>query len=132
VARFREIHIRDPAEQAPFRVLYAPKDSAIRPLVARLLIAQRVPLFGNRIKTASPVFARAVILADPDTVWVISKGVVADDITKGRLKALEIDVASTQGAIGIMSRAEEVPSVATRTFTKLLNRLCKDGPFGNG
>lgn len=128
----RAIHIRDPAELAAFRVLYPPKDSAIRPLVARLLIAQGVPLFGNRIETASPAFARAVILADPDTVWIISKGVVADDISKGRLKALEIDLASTQGAVGIMSRAEEVPSVATRTFGKLLNRLCKDWPSGNG
>lgn len=126
------IHIRDPAELAAFRVLYPPKDSAIRPLVARLLIAQGVPLFGNRIETASPAFARAVILADPDTVWIISKGVVADDISNGRLKALEIDLASTQGAVGIMSRAEEVPSVATRTFGKLLNRLCKDWPSGNG
>lgn len=128
----RAIHIRDPAELAAFRVLYPPKDSAIRPLVARLLIAQGVPLFGNRIETASPAFARAVILADPDTVWIISKGVVADDIAQGRLKALEIDLASTQGAVGIMSRAEEVPSVAARTFGKLLNRLCKDWPSGNG
>lgn len=128
----RAIDIRNPAELAAFRVLYPPKDSAIRPLVARLLIAQGVPLFGNRIETASPAFARAVILADPDTVWIISKGVVADDIAQGRLKALEIDLASTQGAVGIMSRAEEVPSVATRTFAKLLNRLCKDGPSGNG
>jgi LysR family transcriptional regulator, pca operon transcriptional activator len=128
----RAVDIRDPAELAAFRVLYPPKDSAIRPLVARLLIAQGVPLFGNRIETASPAFALAVVLADPDTVWIISKGVVADDIAKGRLKSLEIDLASTQGAVGIMSRAEEVPSVATRTFAKLLSSLCKDGPLGNG
>ena len=107
-----------------FRVLYPPKDSAIRPLVARLLIAQGVPLFRNRIETASPDFGRAVTVAEPNTVWIISKGVVADDIAKGRLVRLKIEMASSQGAVGIMSRAEEVPSVATRTFARLLNDMC--------
>ena len=120
----RAVSIRDPAELAAFRVLYPPKDSAIRPLVARLLIAKGVPLFRERIETASPAFGRAVTLADPRTVWIISQGVVADDLAAGRLIALKIDLASTQGAVGIMSRAEEVPSVATRTFAKLLSDRC--------
>lgn len=107
-----------------FRVLYPPKESAIRPLVARLLISQGVPLFCNRIETASPAFGRAVTTADANTVWIISRGVVADDITKGRLVPLKINMAPTRGAVGIMSRAEEVPSVATRVFSKLLNELC--------
>lgn len=116
--------IRDPAELARFRVLYPPGDSAIRPLVARQLIAQGVPLFANRIETASPAFGRAVTLVDPGSVWIISHGVVAEDIAAGRLVALEIDLPSTQGAVGIMSRAEEVPSVATRSFARLLSTLC--------
>ena len=115
--------VTDPAALAGFRVLYPPKDSAIRPLVARMLIAQGVPLFQNRIETASPVFGRAVTLADPSTVWIISEGVVAEDIAQGRLKVLDIDMGATEGAVGIMSRSEEVPSVATRTFTTLLHGL---------
>ncbi|MEP2204735.1 MAG: pca operon transcription factor PcaQ, partial [Tateyamaria sp.] len=115
--------VTDPAQLTDFRVLYPPKDSAIRPLVARLLIARGVPLFNNRIETASPTFGRTVTLADPGTVWVISQGVVADDIATGRLCALDIDMTATQGAVGIMSRAEEIPSVATRTFVKLLSNL---------
>lgn len=118
------VTLRSAADLDRFRVLYPPKDSAIRPLVARLLIAQGVPLFRNRIETASPDFGRAVTVADPNTVWIISKGVVADDIAKGRLVRLKIDMESTQGAVGIMSRAEEVPSVATRIFAKLLNDMC--------
>jgi len=119
------VAITDPAELAAFRVLYPPKDSAIRPLVARMLITRGVPLFQNRIETASPIFGRAVTMADPNTVWIISKGVVAEDIAKGRLQALDIDMGSTEGAVGIISRAEEVPSVATKTFTSLLNEVCK-------
>jgi len=118
------VALRNAADLDRFRVLYPPKDSAIRPLVARLLIAQGVPLFRNRIETASPDFGRAVTFADPNTVWIISKGVVVDDIANERLVTLQIDMASTQGAVGIMSRAEEVPSVATRTFARLLNDMC--------
>lgn len=117
-------NIRNPADLARFRVLYPPRDSAIRPLVARQLIAQGVPLFANRIETASPAFGRAVTLGDPETVWIISRGVVAEDIAAGHLVVLEIDLPSTQGAVGIMSRAEEVPSVATRSFARLLSTLC--------
>ena len=109
--------IVDFAELEGFRVLYPPKDSAIRPLIARLLISQGVPLFENRIETASPAFGRAVTMADPNTVWIISKGVVAQDIANWRLVRLQIDMAPTLGAVGIMSRAEEVPSVATRSFS---------------
>ncbi|MCJ7873237.1 pca operon transcription factor PcaQ [Phaeobacter sp. J2-8] len=107
-----------------FRVLYPPADSAIRPLVARLLIARGVPLFSDRIETTSPAFGRGIALADPDTVWIISKGVVADDIAQGRLVPLNLDLTATRGAVGIMSRAEEVPSVATRMFARLLSALC--------
>ena len=62
-------------------------------------------------------------MADPDTVWIISKGVVAGDIAKGRLTPLRIDMTPTCGAVGIMSRAEEVPSVGNRMFSKLLSEL---------
>ncbi len=55
-----------------FRVLYPPADAAIRPLVARMLIARGVPLFGNRIETASAAIGRALVLADQATVWIIS------------------------------------------------------------
>ncbi len=116
--------LTDFAELDGFRVLYPPKDSAIRPLVARLLISQGVPLFRNRIETASPAFGRATSLADPNTVWIISQGVVAGDIADGRLVKLELDMSATRGAVGIMSRAEEVPSVATRSFSKLLSEVC--------
>jgi len=40
-------------------------------------------------------------------VWFISRGVVADDLDAGRLVALDIDMRSTGGAVGIMARSEE-------------------------
>ncbi len=121
------VQTRDFAALDAFRVLYPPKGTAIRPLVARLLIAHGVPLFRNRIETASPAFGRALTLAGPDTVWIISKGVVAGDIAAGLLVPLSLDMAPTLGAMGIMSRAGEVPSVPTRAICTLLNQACQKG-----
>lgn len=104
-----------------FRILYPPKNSAIRPLIARLLIARSVPLFENRIESASSSFGRAVVLSDPRVVWFISRGVVANDLAEGRLRMLDVDTGATLGAIGIMRRAEEVPSSAARGFARLLS-----------
>lgn len=103
-----------------FRVIYPPKDSAIRPLVARLLISQGVPLFSNRIESASSAFGRALTLADPNVVWVISRGVVAADIAAGHLVPLDIDTGPTRGAVGIMTRADEVMSTGVRVFARFL------------
>lgn len=109
-----------------FSILYPPQNSAIRPLVARLLIAQSVPLFANRIESTSSSFGSAMVLSDPDTIWFISRGVVAGDLAEGWLVALDIDTSATTGAVGIMSRAEELPSAAARGFTKLLSGTGSD------
>lgn len=118
--------VRDFAELDAFRVLYPPKDSAIRSLMARLLISIGVPLFRDRIESTSPAFGRAAVLADAGIVWVISRGVVAADIAEGRLVALDIDTSRTAGAVGIMSRTEEIPSVAARAFVRVLERMCQE------
>ena len=107
-----------------FRIVYPPKESAIRPLVARLLISRGVGLYGDRIESASSAFGRAVTLRDPRTVWFISEGVVATDIEDGVLKRLDLDTGGTLGPVGIMSRAEEIPSAAVRAFVRTLTEAC--------
>lgn len=110
------------ADLAPFRVIYPPENSAIRPLVARLLIAHGVPLFPNRVETASPSFGRAVTLSDPGVVWVISKGVVATDLAQGVLARLDLDTTPTLGPVGVISRSAELSGVAARHVTRALAR----------
>ncbi|KPP83891.1 MAG: transcriptional regulator of protocatechuate catabolism PcaQ [Rhodobacteraceae bacterium HLUCCA08] len=109
-----------------FRVLYPPADSAIRPLVARMLIARGVPLFKNRIETASAAFGRSLVVADPETVWIISRGVVANELAEGRLVRLDIDTSPTVGAVGVMSVADEVPTPEMRAFTTAVSRVAGD------
>lgn len=124
--------VREFEDLDAFRVLYPPADSAIRSLVARMLIARGVPLFKNRIETASAAFGRSVVLSDLDTVWVISRGVVESDLSDGRLVQLDIDTSPTVGAVGVMSVADEVPTPAMRAFSKALSRACRDRPQPSG
>lgn len=118
------VGVCDVAELENFRVLYPPKDAAIRPLVARLLIAKGVPLFHKRIETTSPAVGRALVEQDLNTVWIISRGVVENELANGRLVQLDIDLSPTKGAVGIMSRSEEVPGVPSRVFARVLGDLC--------
>ncbi|MBK0325990.1 pca operon transcription factor PcaQ [Rhodobacteraceae bacterium F11138] len=115
------------ADLEAMRVLYPPKNSAIRSMVARLLIAQSVPLFSNRIESASSSFGHAMVLSDPQTVWFISRGVVAADLADGRLVSLDMDTGATIGAVGIMMRAEDIPSASARAFTKVLSAQANRG-----
>ncbi len=112
--------IRDFEDLEPFRILYPPKSSAIRPLIARMLISQSVPLFPDRIETASSSFGRAMVLSDPGMVWFISRGVIEDDLRTGRMVALDLEMSATVGAVGIMSRTEEVPSTLARAFARIV------------
>ncbi|MFW5654204.1 MAG: pca operon transcription factor PcaQ [Roseicyclus sp.] len=114
--------VRSFADLEGFRLIYPPRDSAIRPLVARLLIAQGVPLFSRRVESASASFGRAMTLSDPGTVWFISRGVVAEDMQDGRLVSLALKTDPTIGAVGIMTRADEPQPVPVRSFSRLLER----------
>ncbi len=103
-----------------FPVLYPPPGAAIRPLVARQMIATGMPLFGDRIECASGAFGRAMTLGPSRAIWFISRGVVADDLDHRRLVSLDIDLRATAGPVGIMARAEEVPGPLVHLFRQSL------------
>ncbi|WP_296428510.1 pca operon transcription factor PcaQ [Yoonia sp.] len=101
-------------------VIYPPKGSAIRPLVARLMIASGLALFDDRIETTSAAFGRAMALGSAQAVWFISQGVVDDDIATGRLVKLAINMEPTIGPVGIMARSEENPTPVAHLFRQSL------------
>jgi LysR family transcriptional regulator, pca operon transcriptional activator len=117
VTEFRELE--------RFRILYPPRDSAIRPLIARQLIAQGVPLFARRIESASAAFGRALVLSDPNVVWFISAGVVDAELAAGTLVRLGMNTSQTLGAVGIMTRTDDVQSPGARLFARLLDSACQ-------
>lgn len=86
------------------QVIYPPEGSAIRPLVERLMIANGIGDIANRIETVSGAFGR-VYTRQSDAVWIISSGVVANEIADGRLVKLPFDMGITLGPVGLMSRS---------------------------
>jgi LysR family pca operon transcriptional activator len=91
-----------------FPVLMPTKSSIIRPFVERFLIAHGIAELPVRVETVSDSFGRA-FLRRSDAVWIISEGVVANDIADGTMVALPVDTSETLGAVGLTLRAGVSP-----------------------
>lgn len=102
-------------------IIYPPEASAIRPVMARLMLSRGLALYDDRIECVSGALGRAMTLGPLWPVWFISRGVVADDLEKGRLVALDIDMGPTEGAVGIMARSEENTSALVGMFRGALS-----------
>ncbi|MEO7221681.1 MAG: pca operon transcription factor PcaQ [Devosia sp.] len=98
VETFRLTMIRE------FQILMPPPDSVIRPTVDRLLTAHGVGRLRDDVETVSNAFGRAYVRLS-DAVWIISKGVVASDLSDGQLALLPVDTAETLGPVGLTTRA---------------------------
>ncbi|AMJ63550.1 pca operon transcription factor PcaQ [Bosea sp. PAMC 26642] len=97
-----------------FPVLMPPPRSVIRPTVDAFLFANGVGRISDQIETVSMAFGRRYVRIS-DAVWIISVGVVDDDLTLGLLALLRVDTRDTQGPVGITTRADEIganPSLA--------------------
>ena len=116
---------RSLADIAPFAAIYPPTGSAIRPLVDRMMIAAGRTIDMQRTETVSGAFGRAAVRTS-DTVWFISRGVVADDIASGALIELPIDTRLTAGPVGIMERATGGLTTAGRVLRSVVLGLSPD------
>lgn len=96
---------------ANFVVLMPPSGAVIRPFVDRLFLTNGIPELPRTIETVSDSFGRAFV-ARNDAVWIISRGVVADELSSGRLVALDIDTSETRGAVGLTTRDAVEPSAS--------------------
>ncbi|MFD1796625.1 pca operon transcription factor PcaQ [Paracoccus aurantiacus] len=100
-----------------FTVIFPPPWAAIRPFVERLLIAEGVTIPSRRIETVSGAFGR-IHTAQSDAVWVISSGVVANEIADGRLVRLPFSTAGTEGPVGLMRRAADRETAEMRLLAR--------------
>jgi LysR family transcriptional regulator, pca operon transcriptional activator len=94
---------------AHYPVLVPTEGSIIRPMVERLLIANGIAALPDTIETVSMAFGRQYTLTD--AVWIISRGVVAQDITDGILAELPVATETTTGSVGLTTRSDATPSV---------------------
>ncbi|PSH61053.1 MULTISPECIES: pca operon transcription factor PcaQ [Phyllobacterium] len=95
---------------AEFPVLMPTRASIIRPFVDRFLIANGVAKLPQQIETVSDAFGRAFVRSK-NAVWIISAGVVANDIEDGTLALLPIDTTETKGPVGLTMRADVTASL---------------------
>lgn len=102
-----------------FPALMPTRNSVIRPFVERYFIANGVSLPGTQVETVSDGFGRAFVRSS-DAVWIISEGVVANDVADGLLALLPLDTEETRGPVGLTMRTE---TVITASFESLLGSI---------
>jgi LysR family pca operon transcriptional activator len=102
-----------------FPVLMPTRESVIRPYVDRFFIANGITPPPTAIETVSDSFGRA-FLRQSDAVWIISSGVVADELASGAFVALPFDTDETKGPVGLTMRTDTAPSAA---FSLLLQAI---------
>lgn len=103
------------SEIANWQVIFPPIDAAIRSQVERFLIANGIGELPQRIETVSGAFGR-VYTRHSDAVWIISGGVVANELADGLLVRLPFETSMTQGPVGLMSRPESTETAVRQKF----------------
>ena len=106
-------------------VLFPPQSAAIRPLVERFLLANGVGEIPNQIETVSGGFGQAYVHRS-DAIWIISSGVVANDVKEGRLVELPFVMEMTKGPVGLMVRQDSEPGPAERMFRLAVRQKIKE------
>ncbi|WP_114962465.1 pca operon transcription factor PcaQ [Tritonibacter mobilis] len=101
-------------------VIFPPTTAAIRPQVECWLISHGLSEPAQRIETVSGAFAR-VYTRDTDAIWMISHGVVRNELSDGRLIRLPFDTSLTKGPVGLMQRQDAEPTPLESLFVKALH-----------
>jgi LysR family pca operon transcriptional activator len=91
---------------ADYQVLVPPPGAVILASVERLLTSHGVTNLRDDIETVSNAFGRSYARLG-DAVWIISEGVVAEDVEQGFLALLPVDTAETYGPVGLTTRSGE-------------------------
>lgn len=91
-------------------VLMPTEGSIIRPMVDRFLISHGLATMPDQIETVSMAFGRRYTRMT-DAVWIISRGVILDDLADGVLAELPVETEATTGPVGLTTRADTPPSL---------------------
>lgn len=104
---------------ADYKLIVPPRGSIIRPSVERLFLANGIAAFSDELQTVSGVFGRTLVRSS-DHVWVISEGVVSQDVAAGNLKLLPVDTSETLGPVGFTTRNDTAPTLAVEAMKAAL------------
>lgn len=110
---------------AEYTVILPTRESIIRPVVDRFLMANGIGLLPDRIETVSLAFAQPYLQMS-DAVWIISRGVVARELQDGTLVELDIDTRDMHGPVGLTTRADVTPVPGVDAFMGILRATARD------
>lgn len=105
-----------------YQVLMPTPDAVIRTRVDQLLLAHGVGELRNGVETVSNTFGRSFV-RQSDAVWLISEGVVAQDVVDGQLALLPVDMGETLGPVGFTTRSAVTPSLSANLFMQAVRKV---------
>jgi LysR family transcriptional regulator, pca operon transcriptional activator len=108
-----------------YPVLMPTRRSIIRPFVERFLIAHGIAELPVHVETVSDSFGRA-FLRRSEAIWIISEGVVANDIADGTMLALPIETSETLGAVGLTTRASATPPMSLEILIRAISDVAAE------
>ena len=94
-------------------------------MVEQLLIANGVGNLPTQVETVSHAFGRAFVRAS-DAVWIISQGVVSNDLAEGLLVALPVDTSETKGPVGLTLKADTPPSAPQAILMQTIRQAAEE------
>jgi LysR family pca operon transcriptional activator len=98
-----------------YQTLMPTPDSVIRRMVEGMLLTQGITNLRDEVETVSNAFGRSYV-RQTDAVWIISEGVVAEDLSDGLLALLPVDTSETVGPVGLTTRTDTTLTLAAATF----------------
>jgi len=99
-------------------------------MVDIMLMSRGVSQIADVIETTSPTFGRSYLRIS-DAIWIISRGVVADDIVSGELVELPVDVDVLTGPVGITNRADTAPTLSIQFISRALRAVAIELGFAS-
>src|SRR5690606_10857818 len=105
-----------------YQTLLPTPDSVIRRSVDRMLFANGVVNLRDEVETVSNAFGRSYV-RQSDAVWIISEGVVAQDVADSQLALLPFEASETTGPVGLTSRIDTTPTLACSRFMQTVREV---------
>lgn len=107
-----------------YPMLVPSQNSIIRPAAERLFVEQGMTPPATAIETVSESFGR-VFTRKHRAIWIISEGVVAEELTDGVFKTLPIPTTTTLGSVGFNFNPSSKRSATAQLLMDLIAQQCK-------
>lgn len=108
-----------------YPVLMPPPDAVIRPEVDRFFITHGIGTPHDQVESVSTAFGRSFTRSS-DAIWIISEGVVAEDVAAGQLALLPLDTSQTLGPVGLTKRAVTTLSLPVELLIQAIRDVVHD------